>query len=222
MNRLSSPHWPRTSIGPSRTSSGPARIACSRSPFGSWATEAEDVAQDAFIRAYRALCAWGPDRIRALRLDAWLATIAVNVSRTRYGRRRATAGRESLTFLDELDHPRATPTDAPDTRLARTEASSAWAVRLLALPARYREPIVLRHVDGLAYDEIALALERPEGTVKAQVHRGLALLRAVVAAELRTANERDEAGGDASTTSSTIHRPTKTTDPEPRLQEVPR
>jgi RNA polymerase sigma-70 factor (ECF subfamily) len=148
--------------------------------------EAEDAAQDAFIRAYRALGTWDADRIGALRLDAWLATIVVNVARTRSRRRGVSAARESLTFLDELDHPRATPVETPHGRADRRETVEAWAVRLLALPERYRAPIVLRHIDGLGYDEIALALERPEGTVKAQVHRGLALLRAALEAEART------------------------------------
>jgi RNA polymerase sigma-70 factor (ECF subfamily) len=50
--------------------------------------------------------------------------------------------------------------------------------------------VVLRHVDGLSYAEIAEAVGRPEGTVKAHVHRGLAALRAaIVAAERR---EREE------------------------------
>ena len=49
--------------------------------------EAEDAAQDAFIRAYRALAEWQPTRIRELHLDAWLATIVVNVARTRSRRR---------------------------------------------------------------------------------------------------------------------------------------
>jgi len=49
------------------------------------------------------------------------------------------------------------------------------------LPERYRVPVVLRHVDDLSYAELAEILGRPEGTLKAQVHRGLALLRAAVA-----------------------------------------
>jgi RNA polymerase sigma-70 factor, ECF subfamily len=141
---------------------------------------AEDAAQDALIRAYRALDGWDAGRIRELRLDAWLATIVVNVARTHRRRRAASGARESLTFLDELDHPSSAPIDSPDVRLARREASEAWADRLRALPVRYRAPVVLRHVDGLGYDEIALALGRPEGTVKAQVHRGLARLRTML------------------------------------------
>jgi RNA polymerase sigma-70 factor, ECF subfamily len=148
--------------------------------------EAEDAAQDAFIRAYRALGGWDAERVGALRLDAWLATIVINAARTRIRRRAAIGRRESLTFLDELDHPSATPAETPHGRIDRRQAAEAWARRLLALPERYRAPIVLRHVDGLGYDEIAIALERPEGTVKAQVHRGLALLRAALEAESRS------------------------------------
>ena len=67
---------------------------------------------------------------------------------------------------------------------------SDWAGLLMTLPAAYRSAVVLRHVDGLSYPELAAALDRPEGTVKAQVHRGVALLRtAYEAAERR---EREE------------------------------
>jgi RNA polymerase sigma factor (sigma-70 family) len=181
-------------------------------------SEAEDAAQDAFIRAYRALGGWEARRIRELRLDAWLATIVVNVARTRRRRGVAAAARESLTFLDELDHPRSAATETPDGRLARREASEAWAVRLLALPELYRAPIVLRHVDGLGYDEIGLALNRPEGTVKAQVHRGLVLLRAMLEADLRV----ERHANDHPTTSPPAARDDRpAAAPLPRLQEVP-
>jgi RNA polymerase sigma-70 factor, ECF subfamily len=179
-------------------------------------SEAEDAAQDAFIRAYRSLGGWQPARIRELRLDAWLATIVVNVARTRSRRRGTTTTRESLTFLDELDHPSSAQAETPHGRLARREASEAWAGRLRALPQRYRAPIVLRHVDGLGYDEIGEALDRPAGTVKAQVHRGLALLRAALEAESRTDPPAD-AGPETSARTAT-----SSIDPLPRLQEVPR
>jgi RNA polymerase sigma-70 factor (ECF subfamily) len=48
---------------------------------------------------------------------------------------------------------------------------------LLDLPPRYRAAVILRHVLGLGYDEIAEALEQPPGTVKSNVHRGVQLLR---------------------------------------------
>ena len=60
-----------------------------------------------------------------------------------------------------------------------------WAARLAALPPPYRAAVVLRHVDGMSYPEAAAALGRPEGTVKAQVHRAIALLRTMLEAESR-------------------------------------
>jgi RNA polymerase sigma factor (sigma-70 family) len=72
----------------------------------------------------------------------------------------------------------------------RRDDREAWAGRLLRLPPSYRAAVVLRHVDGLSYPEAAAALGRPEGTVKAQVHRGIAMLRTMLEAESRS--ERQE------------------------------
>jgi RNA polymerase sigma factor (sigma-70 family) len=175
--------------------------------------EAEDIAQDAFVRAHRALAGWDPSRIRDLRLGAWLATVVLNLVRNRARRRTSSGLTASLTFLDELAHPAAIAADTPHDRLARRVAAETWAARLLALPTRYRAPIVLRHVDELGYAEIAEILGRPEGTIKAQVHRGLELLRAALEAERRGT---DAAAGAGATHASTTPTPT------PRIQEVPR
>jgi RNA polymerase sigma-70 factor (ECF subfamily) len=51
------------------------------------------------------------------------------------------------------------------------------AARVACLPPRYREAVVLRHVQELSYAEVAAALGQPLGTVKANVHRGLKMLR---------------------------------------------
>ncbi len=143
--------------------------------------DAEDLAQDTLVRAYRALAGWEPARIRELAVRPWLASIVVNLARNRA---RAQASRPATVgLLDELAHPRIALGETPHGRLEQREIAEAWAARLQALPERYRAPLVLRHVDGLSYDEIGQALERPAGTVKAQVHRGLALLRAALTAE---------------------------------------
>lgn len=175
--------------------------------------EAEDIAQDAFVRAYRALAGWDAARIRGLRLGAWLATIVLNLVRNRARRRTTSSATGSLVFLDDLAHPAAMPADMPHDRLSRRESAEAWAARLLALPTRYRAPIVLRHVDALGYAEIAEILGRPEGTIKAQVHRGLELLRAALEAE-----QRDAVAATGSDSPRAVAIPT----PTPRLQEVPR
>lgn len=146
--------------------------------------DAEEVAQDAFVRAYRALASYEPARIRELRLRPWLATIAINVCRNRARRRtfqlvplEAPAHR-----LDEGDPGMvatsfADPGGGPLEATVRRDSARHWAGLLASLPALYRGPIVLRHIDGLSYEEMSSVLGRPEGTIKAQVHRGLALLR---------------------------------------------
>lgn len=152
--------------------------------------EAREVAQDALVRAYRALSGYPPERTRDLALRPWLASIALNLARNR--RRRAGARPESVglaTVVERGSEPADRPSDRPDAHRERRESTEAWARRLAALPASCRAAVILRHVDGLAYREVAAALDRPEGTVKAQVHRGLRLLRAALAAEAAAAPE---------------------------------
>lgn len=144
--------------------------------------DAEEAAQDAFVRAYRALASYEPARIRALRLRGWLTTIVLNRCRT-VGARRAARGLPPLPLgrPDGMDaEPEAGPSTAPASIAERHDERDQWAHRLAALPRSYRIAIVLRHVDGLAYPEIATVLGRPEGTVKAQVHRGIAMLRRII------------------------------------------
>ena len=154
--------------------------------------DAEEAAQDALVRAYRALSGYDAERIAELRLRGWLATIVLNLCRTRLGRRAGHGPPPSS--LDEAppgaQEPRAAERASPETVAQRRDERDAWADRLLRLPPAYRAAVVLRHVDGLSYPETAAALGRPEGTVKAQVHRGIALLRTMLEAETRS--ERQE------------------------------
>jgi RNA polymerase sigma-70 factor, ECF subfamily len=135
--------------------------------------DAEEAAQDALVRAYRALGSYERARISELRLRPWLTTIVVNVCRNRTRVRRVNT--TELGF-----EPGAEPAVDP---VARRDARDAWASLLATLPPAQRVAIVLRHVDGLSYAEMAEALGRPEGTLKAQVHRGLVTLRDALADE---------------------------------------
>jgi RNA polymerase sigma-70 factor (ECF subfamily) len=135
--------------------------------------DAEEAAQDALVRAFRALAGYENERIRELRLRPWLTTIVVNVCRNRTRVRRVPT--TELGF-----EPSAEPAVDP---VARHDAREAWAALLLTLPVSQRVAIVLRHVDGLSYQEMSAALGKPEGTLKAQVHRGLASLRDALADE---------------------------------------
>src|SRR5207245_10609160 len=65
----------------------------------------------------------------------------------------------------------------PEEDVMRKAEIDELAARVACLPARYREAVVLRHVQELSYAEVADALRQPVGTVKANVHRGLKLLR---------------------------------------------
>jgi RNA polymerase sigma-70 factor, ECF subfamily len=131
--------------------------------------DAEEVAQDTFLRAYRALVTYPPDRVRDLKQKAWLHRIALNVFRNR-----VRGARPRLVELNgsEPDHS----TGPEEGALIRMELNEL-ACRVAALPPRYREALVLRHVQDLSYAEAAQALGQPVGTVKANVHRGLKLLR---------------------------------------------
>jgi RNA polymerase sigma factor (sigma-70 family) len=133
--------------------------------------DAEEVAQDAFVRAYRAIAGYPPERVRALALRGWLSTIVVNLARNRRQRRPA-----STAALDD-SHSETDARAVPHEAAALAEGDRHLASLLGQLPERYRVPVVLRHVVGLSFAEMSAALDRPEGTLKAQVHRGLTHLR---------------------------------------------
>src|SRR4051812_3936736 len=153
--------------------------------------DAEEAAQDAFVRAYRALARYDATRIGELRLRPWLATIVLNLCRSRLGRRVPARSTPSLHMeLPGGPEPRAGARRGPVETAVLHDSAEDWASLLMTLPAAYRSPVVLRHVDGLSYPELAAALDRPEGTVKAQVHRGLALLRTAYEAAERRERER--------------------------------
>lgn len=148
------------------------------------AADAEEVVQDGFVRVYRALAGYEAQRIRDLEVRPWLSSIVLNLCRTRYRRRTRTRMAVVSGGLDDRRLP-APAADTPHERSARREATEHWADLVGRLPVLYRAAVVLRHVDGLSYEEMSHVLGRPEGTVKAQVHRGLALLRAAVEADQR-------------------------------------
>ena len=146
--------------------------------------DAEEVAQDALVRAFRAMHVYPRERIEALRLRPWLASITVNLARNR---RRRLDDRQPPNQLEPMLDSGFDPA-ADDRRTApgvvadRRETQRDLAGALLHLKPAVRAAIVLRHVDGLSVAEAAEALGRPEGTVKAQVHRGLRELRALLEA----------------------------------------
>lgn len=138
------------------------------------AQDAEEVVQDAFVRAYRALATYSAERVRALAPRPWLFQITVNVARNR-----ARSGRLATVPYD-VEGWTEPPDDAgeqPEAVLERAESGAELGALVAALPERYRAAVILRHVNELSYAEAAALLGRPVGTVKSDVHRGLDLLR---------------------------------------------
>jgi RNA polymerase sigma factor (sigma-70 family) len=139
--------------------------------------DAEEVTQDAFVRAYNALDKYPASQVRQLRLRPWLWTIALNLCRNRA---RSHARRPAQSSLER----HAEPVDSTSTEATALDAADdTWQRRLAALPEAMRTAVVLKHVVGLSYDEIALALGRPAGTVKSDVHRGIDRLRTALTSE---------------------------------------
>jgi RNA polymerase sigma-70 factor (ECF subfamily) len=139
--------------------------------------DAEEIVADAFVRAYQALGRYPPERIRVLALRPWLYQITRNVFRNRVRGRRL-----QLVQLDqpgeEIGLTRADNTaEQPDTLAQRAELREALAAHVAVLPERERVVVVLRHVQGLGYGEIASLLNQPVGTVKSNVHRDIRRLR---------------------------------------------
>jgi RNA polymerase sigma-70 factor (ECF subfamily) len=138
--------------------------------------DAEEVAQDTFARAYWALASYPSERVAAMRLRPWLAQITLNLARNR--RRRRPPPARPLEDGDGQALAVAAPAAAEPAAVAERGQDRELLVELLAaLPRGWREAVVLRHVEGLPYDEVAEVLGRPVGTVKTHVHRGVRRLR---------------------------------------------
>jgi RNA polymerase sigma-70 factor, ECF subfamily len=136
------------------------------------ASEAEDAAQEAFVRAYRAL-----DRFDATRpFRPWLLSIVANLSRNR----RRSLGRYFAAWrrMAEAATDRAPAADQPE----KWRAEALWhAVRRLS--TQDQEVIYLRYYLELPEAEAAATLGVPAGTVKSRLHRALSRLRTVARAE---------------------------------------
>ncbi len=155
--------------------------------------DAEEIAQDAFIRAYTALQGYDAPRIRLLALQPWLYRITLNVARNRARGKRPTL--VPLATDEATDRPAAPPLadqerDRPEALTERRELGAALGALVAGLPARYRAAIILRHIEGFSYPEAATILDQPIGTVKANVHRGVGQLRATWLAQQH--DEHDE------------------------------
>ncbi|HTD05507.1 RNA polymerase sigma factor RpoE [Undibacterium sp.] len=143
--------------------------------------EAEDVVQESFIKAYRALANFRGDSA----FYTWLYRIGVNTAKNylvTQGRRAPTSTdadiEEAETFVD-ADGLR--DINTPESLLASKQIAETVNAAMLALPEELRNAITLREIEGLSYDEIAEVMLCPIGTVRSRIFRA----REAIAEKLR-------------------------------------
>jgi RNA polymerase sigma-70 factor (ECF subfamily) len=139
--------------------------------------EAEDVAQEAFVSAYRSLATWRADGP----FGAWLTRIAVRLAVRQLGRQRSVTWLRAPADGGLMDETvAALPASAhtqPEHVVLRAEHASATRRAVANLDEPYREVVTLRFFGEQSLEEIAVLTGRPLGTVKTHLRRGLLRLR---------------------------------------------
>lgn len=137
--------------------------------------EAEDVAQEAMLRLWRAAATW---RAGEAQLSSWLYRVTVNLCTDR---QRARARRRAEA-LDDVAEPVDERADTEGAMMARQRVDALQAA-LATLPDRQRQAVVLRHIEGLTNPEIATILEIGVEAVESLTARGKRALTAVLAGQ---------------------------------------
>ncbi len=144
-------------------------------------SDIEDVTQEAFIKAYRAL----PNFRGESAFYTWLYRIAINTAKNHFaaqGRKAPTVAAGDFEDPDGGDEPFAQPDgDTPESVYQSRQIGLAVNRAIDQLPEELRTAIVLRELEGLSYDEIAAAMNCPVGTVRSRIFRA----REAIAQELR-------------------------------------
>lgn len=138
--------------------------------FVSDTAEAEDVAQEAFLKAYRALASFRGDSA----FYTWLYRIAINTAKNALvsNRRRPVDFDLDLQDPEQYDrHARLKEGDTPEGVLLTEEIRNVVERAMEQLPEDLRTAIVLRELEGLSYEEIAEAMDCPVGTVRSRIFR---------------------------------------------------
>jgi RNA polymerase sigma-70 factor (ECF subfamily) len=140
------------------------------SRFVNDAAEAEDVAQEAFLKAYRALASFRGDSA----FYTWLYRIAINTAKNALvsSRRRPVDFDLDLQDPEQYDRQaKLKEADTPEGVLLTEEIRTVVERAMEQLPEDLRTAIVLRELEGLSYEEIAEAMDCPVGTVRSRIFR---------------------------------------------------
>lgn len=131
--------------------------------------DAADLVQEVLIRVHKGLAAYQPGSF-----EGWLWRITRNAFLDDIRRRNR---RPTTALPDEVDRWDAASSPAADIEYARISIGDDVQKALLELPFEFREAVVLCDIVGLSYEEIAVAVAVPVGTVRSRIHRGRRLLR---------------------------------------------
>lgn len=138
--------------------------------------EAEDMAQEAFIRAYINIASFNID----LKFSTWLYRIATNLCIDRIRKKKPdyyldaeVSGTDGLTMYSQI----ASDTTLPEDEVESLELQETIQREITKLPEKYRSVIVLKYIEELSLNEISEILDIPLGTVKTRIHRGREALR---------------------------------------------
>ncbi|MCK4241133.1 MAG: sigma-70 family RNA polymerase sigma factor, partial [Candidatus Atribacteria bacterium] len=143
--------------------------------------EAEDISQEAFMRVYQSLAHFNP----SYKFSTWLYQITLNIIRDRLKKKELnyiSLDAPVETDDSEFYHQPADFTNNPEQIITRQEDVQEIQQAIYSLPLKYREVIVLRHIQDLSYIEIANILKLPQGTVKVRLYRAREQLRKILGA----------------------------------------
>ena len=137
----------------------------------------EDLAQEVFVRVHL----HRRNYRTGSKFSTWLFTIAANLAKNEIRRRKR---RKNWTSLDEMQEQLqdasmqfADPKANKEVDLEREQLSGVVGQAIATLPERYRVALVLRDIDGLAYEEISQILKIPGGTVRSRINRARLMLK---------------------------------------------
>lgn len=134
--------------------------------------DAQDCAQEAFLKAWSRISSWAG----TASFSTWLYRIAVTCCLDALRKKKVRAS-DSVDAMQESGHEMPSTAPGPQESLEHTEHTQAVRDALSSLPSEQRTPLILSCVEGKSYEEIALILSLPPGTVKSRISRGRIALR---------------------------------------------
>jgi len=149
--------------------------------------DADDLAQETFLRAYQKLKRFDPEK----KFFTWLYAIALNIIRNHLK-----SSPERTARIAEMAHPPSDPVDPanPEGLFLDREKAQLLEICLQKLPSELKEAVVLRYYQDLSFDEIATITDASVSAVKMRAYRGLERLRALMSERVRPISRRATPG----------------------------